>query len=133
MSTLIKEALKSAAEKAVYEFLFESPTNVYNSERPVCIVKKRRAAKMSWLDFSDNELRIVNEVEKTPGMSGKQIVVIMEAFDAEYPEGQCGEGFTKFLLSNLVGRKVLINKSNDGYHLNDSDIPPSPIASKLPS
>lgn len=131
MSTLILEALKCAAEKAVNEYLFQPPANVYNSERPVSVVKKRRAAKMSWLDFSDKELRIVNEVEKTPGMSGKQIVAIMEAFDAEYPEGQCAEGFTKFLLSNLVGRKVLINKSNDGYHLNESDTPP--IASKSPS
>lgn len=81
---------------------------------------------MSWMDFSDKELRIVNEVEKTPGMIGKQIVALMSTFDSEYPDGQCEESTTKVLLSNLVGRKVLISQGKNGYFLNDSDTPPPP-------
>ena len=86
---------------------------------------------MSWMDFSDKELRIVNEIEKNPGMGGKQIIALMSNFDAEYPDGQCEENTTKILLSNLVGRKVLISQGKGGYILNDSDTPPPPILPKI--
>ena len=124
MSLVIEQAVKSAVDKAVYEFLFSTPENGYNDLRATCVIKKRRAQKMSWMDFSDKELRIVNEVEKTPGMGGKQIVALMSTFDSEYPDGQCEESTTKVLLSNLVGRKVLISQGKNGYILNDSDTPP---------
>ena len=81
---------------------------------------------MSWMDFSDKELRIVNEIEKNPGMGGKQIVALMSTFDAEYPDGQCQEAMTKMLLANLVDRKVLISQGKQGYILNDSYTPPPP-------
>ena len=86
---------------------------------------------MSWMDFSDKELRIVNDVEKTPGMGGKQIVALMSTFDSEYPDGQCEESTTKVLLSNLVGRRGLISQGKNGSFLNYLDPPPPPPC-KLP-
>lgn len=125
MSLVIEQAVKIAVDKAVFEFLFSTPENGYNNLPAACAIKKRRAQKMSWMDFSDKELRIVNEVEKTSGMGGKQIIALMSTFDPEYPDGQCEESTTKVLLSNLVQRKVLISQGKNGYFLNDSDTPPS--------
>ena len=85
---------------------------------------------MSWMDFSDKELRIVNEVEKKPGMQQDAIIAIMKEYDADYPDGDCGASMTKFLLANLCDRKVLIASTKNGYTLNDSDTPPPPC--KLP-
>jgi hypothetical protein len=124
----IKDAVKEATREAVHKYLYNNsepaPSGGYNDMRATCVIKKRRTQKMSWMDFSDKELRIVNEVEKNPGMGGKQIVALMSTFDAEYPDGQCEENTTKVLLSNLVGRKVLISQGKGGYILNDSDTPP---------
>lgn len=128
MSLVLEMALKEAAKEAVHNFLYNNseaaPSGGYNDMRATCVIKKRRTQKMSWMDFSDKELRIVNEVEKNPGMGGKQIVALMSTFDSEYPDGQCEENTTKVLLSNLVGRKVLISQGKGGYILNDSDTPP---------
>ena len=124
----IKDAVKEATREAVHKYLYNdcegAPSGGYNDTAVQKVETKRRTHKMSWMDFSDKELRIVNEVEKTPGMGGKQIVALMSTFDAEYPDGQCEENTTKVLLSNLVGRKVLISQGKGGYILNDSDTPP---------
>ena len=131
----IKDAVKEAAKEAVHNFLYNNseaaPGGGYNDTAVLEVKVKRRASKMSWMDFSDKELRIVNEVEKKPGMGGKQIVALMSTFDAEYPDGQCQEAMTKMLLANLVDRKVLISQGKQGYILNDSDTPPPPC--KLPA
>lgn len=131
MSLVLEMAVKEAAKEAMHHFLYNnsdpSPSGGYNDKAVITVSIKRRAAKMSWMDFSDKELRIVNEVEKNPGMGGKQIIALMSTFDAEYPDGQCEENTTKILLSNLVGRKVLISQGKGGYILNDSDTPPPPV------
>ena len=74
---------------------------------------------MAWMDFSDCELRIVNEIEKNPGMGGKTIIALMSIADAAYPDGTCEISTTKVLLAHLVKRKVIVSQGNNGYFLND--------------
>lgn len=128
MSLILEAVLERAAEKVLEKFLYnntdETSGNCYNNSAILGAKIKRRAEKMSWLNFSDKELRIVNEVEKNPGMGGKQIIALMSTYDADYADGQCQEAMTKFLLANLVDRKVLISQGKHGYVLNDSDTPP---------
>jgi hypothetical protein len=135
MSLIFEMAIEKAAKEAMHKYLYNDSEgtsgNGYNDSAALNVVAKRRDSKMSWMDFSDKELRIVNEVEKKPGMGGKQIIALMSTFDAEYPDGQCEENTTKILLSNLVGRKVLISQGKGGYILNDSDTPPPPILPKI--
>jgi ABC-type antimicrobial peptide transport system ATPase subunit len=130
MSLVLEMAIKDAAREAVHKYLYNNPeaapSGGYN-DTVQKVETKRRTHKMSWMDFSDKELRIVNEIEKNPGMGGKQIVALMSTFDAEYPDGQCQEAMTKMLLANLVDRKVLISQGKQGYILNDSDTPPSKL------
>jgi hypothetical protein len=135
MSLIFEMAIEKAAKEAMHKYLYnDSEGNSgggYNDSAVLNVVAKRRDSKMSWMDFSDKELRIVNEVEKKPGMGGKQIIALMSTFDAEYPDGQCQEAMTKMLLANLVDRKVLISQGKQGYILNDSDTPPPPILPKI--
>jgi len=130
MNLIFEMAIEKAAKEAMHKYLYNDSEGTsgggYNDSAVLNVVAKRRDSKMSWMDFSDKELRIVNEVEKKPGMGGKQIIALMSTFDAEYPDGQCEENTTKILLSNLVGRKVLISQGKGGYILNDSDTPPPP-------
>jgi len=135
MNLIFEMAIEKAAKEAMHKYLYNDSEGTsgggYNDSAVLNVVAKRRDSKMSWMDFSDKELRIVNEVEKKPGMGGKQIIALMSTFDAEYPDGQCEENTTKILLSNLVGRKVLISQGKGGYILNDSDTPPPPILPKV--
>ena len=129
MSLIFEMAIKEAAREAFHKYLYNDNDGAsggggYNDTAAQKVETKRRTHKMSWMDFSDKELRIVNEIEKNPGMGGKQIVALMSTFDAEYPDGQCQEAMTKMLLANLVDRKVLISQGKQGYILNDSDAPP---------
>jgi len=134
MNLIFEMAIEKAAKEAMHKYLYNDSEGTsgggYNDSAVLNVVAKRRDSKMSWMDFSDKELRIVNEVEKKPGMGGKQIIALMSTFDAEYPDGQCEENTTKILLSNLVGRKVLISQGKGGYILNDSDTPPPPLSQK---
>lgn len=131
MSLIFEMAVKAEVKEALNKYLYNdfegTPSGGYNDTVVLEVKIKRRASKMSWMDFSDKELRIVNEVEKNPGMGGKQIVALMSTFDSEYPDGQCQEAMTKMLLANLVDRKVLISQGKQGYILNDSDTPPPPL------
>ena len=130
MSLIFEMAIKEAAREAFHKYLYNDNDGTTGGGCNDTAVQKvetnRRTHKMSWMDFSDKELRIVNEIEKNPGMGGKQIVALMSTFDAEYPDGQCQEAMTKMLLANLVDRKVLISQGKQGYILNDSDTPPHP-------
>ena len=127
MSLAFQMAIKEVVREEFLHFLYNDTdiSDGVQSNQGTTKAIKRRDEKMSWLNFSDKELRIVNEVEKNPGMGGKEVVALMEKFDAEYPDGQCKENMTKVLLSNLVSRKVLISQVNEGYILNDSDYPPA--------
>ena len=124
----VKEAAREAAREAMHKYLYNdcegAPSGGYNDTAVQKVETKRRTHKMSWMDFSDKELRIVNEIEKNPGMGGKQIIALMSTYDADYADGQCQEAMTKMLLANLVDRKVLISQGKQGYILNDSDTPP---------
>lgn len=128
MSLVLEMALKEAAREAMHKYLYNdceaAPSGGYNDTAVQKVETKRRASKMSWMDFSDKELRIVNEVEKKPGMQQDAIIAIMKEYDADYPDGDCGASMTKFLLANLCDRKVLIASTKNGYTLNDSDTPP---------
>jgi len=131
MSLILEAALDRAAEKALKEYLTynvgDNGELCYKDSRVLAVKTKRRAQKMSWMDFSDAELRIVNEVEKNPGMKQTAIVSLMSVHDASYPDGTCEAGTVRVLLSNLVKRKVLIASGTNGYTINDSDTPP-PLA-----
>lgn len=124
----IKDAVKEATREAVHKYLYNdcegAPSGGYNDTAVLEVKVKRRASKMSWMDFSDKELRIVNEVEKKPGMKQHQICTLMSTHDAAYADGMCEEGTTKALLANLCDRKVLLSSTKNGYTLNDSSTPP---------
>jgi hypothetical protein len=130
----VKEAAREAAREAMHKYLYNNfegaPGGGYNDTAGLSVIAKRRTHNMSWMDFSDCELRIVNEIEKNPGMGGKQIIAIMAKPDAAYADGECQENTTKVLLANLVKRKVILS-SPGGYTLNDSDTPPPPILPKI--
>jgi len=134
MSLIFEMAIEKAAKEAMHKYLYndlEGTSGVgYNDTAVLGGVAKRRDSKMSWMDFSDKELRIVNEVEKKPGMKQHQICTLMSTHDAAYADGTCEEGTTKFLLANLCDRKVLISSPKNGYTLNDSDTPPPPPPKK---
>ena len=124
----IKDAVKEATREAVHKYLYNNleaaPSGGYNDTAVQKVETKRRTHKMSWMDFSDKELRIVNEVEKKPGMKQHQICTLMSTHDDAYADGMCEEGTTKALLANLCDRKVLISSTKNGYTLNDSSTPP---------
>ena len=122
----VKAEVKEALNKYLYNDLEATPTGGYNDTLVLEVKVKRRASKMSWMDFSDCELRIVNEIEKNPGVGGKTIIALMATADPEYPDGQCEISTTKVLLANLVKRKVLLSSGSTGggYTLNDSSPPP---------
>jgi hypothetical protein len=130
MSLIFEMAIEKAAKELMHNYLYNDSEGTSgggcNDSAVLNVVAKRRDSKMSWMDFSDKELRIVNEVEKNPGMGGKQIIAFMSTFDSEYPDGQCQEAMTKMLLANLVDRKVLISQGKQGYILNVSVTPPPP-------
>lgn len=118
MNLIFEMAIKEAAKEAMHHFLYDD--NTESSSGTGGITKtKRRTHKMSWMDFSDCELRIVNEIEKNPGMGGKTIIALMSIADAAYPDGTCEISTTKVLLANLVKRKVIVSQGNNGYFLND--------------
>lgn len=129
MSLILEMIIKDAAKEAVHNFLYNDleghPSGGYNNNAVLGAVSKRRVHKMSWMDFSDKELRIVNEVEKKPGMKQHQICTLMSTHDAAYADGTCEEGTTKALLANLCDRKVLVSSPKQGYSLNDAPPPPS--------
>ena len=129
MSLILEAAIERAAEKALKEFLTnnvgDNTEACYKDSGVLGIKVKRRTPKMSWMDFSDAELRIVDEVEKNPGMKQNAIVSLMSVHDASYPDGTCEAGTVRVLLANLVKRKVLIASSTNGYTINDSDYPPA--------
>jgi hypothetical protein len=131
----VKEAAREAAREAMHKYLYNNfegaPSGGYNDTAVLGVIAKRRDSKMAWMDFSDKELRIVNEVEKKPGMKQHQICTLMSIHDAAYADGTCEEGTTKALLANLCDRKVLISSTKQGYTLNDSDTPPPPILPKI--
>lgn len=134
MSLIFEMAIKAEVKEQLKNFLYNDleghPSGGYNNNAVLGAIAKRRVHKMSWMDFSDKELRIVNEVEKKPGMKQHQICTLMSTHDAAYADGTCEEGTTKALLANLCDRKVLVSRSKQGYTLNDSSTPPPPC--KLP-
>jgi hypothetical protein len=129
MSLILEAAIDRAAEKILEKFLYNDTSDnsriCYNNSTGLAIKIKRRAPKMSWMDFSDAELRIVDEVEKNPGMKQTAIVSLMSVHDAAYPDGTPDPATVRFLLANLVKRKVLIASTTNGYTINDSDYPPA--------
>jgi len=129
MSLIFEMAVKDVIKEAFHKYLYDNnaeghPMGGFNDTMVSGVITKRRDGKMSWMDFSDKELRIVNEVEKKPGMKQHQICTLMSTHDAAYADGTCEEGTTKFLLANLCDRKVLISSTKNGYTLNDSSTPP---------
>jgi hypothetical protein len=126
MSLIFEMAIEKAAKEAMHKYLYNDSEGTsgggYNDSAVLNAVAKRRDSKMSWMDFSDEELKIVNEVERNPGMKGDQIIKFMSVHNPTGTGVTCEAAVTKGLLSNLVKRKVLI--SNEGYTLNDSSTPP---------
>jgi hypothetical protein len=129
MSLILEAAIERAAEKVLKEFLTDNVAynaeTLYKNSGVLGFKVLRRTPKMSWMDFSDAELRIVNEVEKNPGMKQNAIISLMSVHDDAYPDGTPDAGTVRFLLANLVKRKVLIASSTNGYTINDSDYPPA--------
>jgi hypothetical protein len=125
MSLIFEMAIKAEIKEQLKHFLYtdNEPSGIGHMTGGMTPAK-RRTHKMAWMDFSDKELRIVNEVEKKPGMKQSQICALMSTHDAAYADGTCEEGMTKFLLANLCDRKVLISSPKQGYTLNDSSTPP---------
>jgi hypothetical protein len=125
MSLIFEMAIKEAAKEAMHHFLYnDKEVSGIGHMTGGMTPAKRRKHKMAWMDFSDCELRIVNEIEKNPGMGGKTIIALMSIADAAYPDGTCEISTTKVLLANLVKRKVIVSQGNNGYFLNDSETPP---------
>jgi hypothetical protein len=129
MSLVFEMAIKEAVKEQLKHFLYNNAEASGMGRMTGMTSAKRRTHKMAWMDFSDCELRIVNEVEKNPGMGGKQIIAMMSTNDTAYPDGTCEISTTKVLLANLVKRKVLISSGSagGGYSLNNSESPPPPI------
>lgn len=125
MSLVLEKALENAAEKILRDYSGIS----YNDKVSPSKVEKRRTRKMSWMDFSDEELRIVNEIEKHPGMKQTQIIAMMSVDGSGPDDATCEAGTTRILLANLVKRRVLISSATGGYILNDSDTPPPSLPS----
>jgi len=126
MSTVFEMAIKEAVKEELINFLYYGNDTIPTGQSSQETNKvKRRRNKMTWMDFSDAELRIVDEVEKNPGMKQTAIVLLMSVHDEAYPDGTCEAGTVRFLLANLVKRKVLIASGTNGYTLNDSDYPPA--------
>jgi len=130
MSLVFEIAIKAEIKEQLKHFLYnDSEVSGMGHMAGGMTPAKRRTHKMSWMDFSDCELRIVNEVEKNPGIGGKQIIALMSTNDAAYPDGTCEISTTKVLLANLVKRKVLNSSGSagGGYTLNNSETPTPPI------
>jgi len=128
MSLIFEMAIKAEIKEQVKHFLYsgKEPSGIGHMTGGMNPAN-RRTHKMAWMDFSDKELRIVNEVEKKPGMKQHQICTLMSTHDAAYADGTCEEGTTKALLANLCDRKVLVSSPKQGYTLNDSETPTPPI------
>lgn len=127
MSQVLKEAIQAAAKEVVQEFLCLKDENEFS--RSVLSPDKfthRRSSQMKWFDFSDEELRIVNEIEKKPGMKQSEIVAFMSVAGSGPEDVSCEAATTKFLLANLVKRNVLISSPTRGYRLNDDN--PHPLS-----
>ena len=126
MSSVFETAVKDVVREEFLHFLYnDNDTSATGQISERTTKAKRRRNKMTWMDFSDAELRIVDEVEKNPGMKQTAIVSLMSVHDEAYPDGTCEAGTVRFLLANLVKRKVLIASGTNGYTLNDSDYPPA--------
>ena len=127
MSSVFETAVKEVVREEFLHFLYNDndTSDGVQSNHGTTKAIKRRDEKMSWLNFSDAELRIVDEVEKNPGMKQTAIVSLMSGHDEAYPDGTCEAGTVRVLLANLVKRKVLIASGTNGYTLNDSDYPPA--------
>ena len=126
MSSVFETAVKEVVREEFLHFLYnDNDTGATGQISERMTKAKRRRNKMTWMDFSDAELRIVDEVEKNPGMKQTAIVLLMSVHDEAYPDGTCEAGTVRFLLANLVKRKVLIASGTNGYTLNDSDYPPA--------
>lgn len=127
MSLAFQMAIKEVVREEFLHFLYNDTdisTDVQSNQGTTKSIK-RRDEKMSWLNFSDAELRIVDEVEKNPGMKQNAIISLMDVHDDAYPDGSPDAGTVRVLLANLVKRKVLIASSTNGYTINDSDYPPA--------
>ena len=122
MSLVFEMAIKEAVKEQLKHFLYNDAEVSGMGHMTGMTPAKRRTHKMTWVDFSDEELKIVNEVERNPGMKGDQIIKFMSVHNPTGTGVTCEAAVTKGLLSNLVKRKVLI--SNEGYPLNDSSPPP---------
>lgn len=126
MSSVFEMAIKEAVKEELLHFLYNDTDTSATGQISARTTKaKRRDVKMSWLNFSDAELRLVDEIEKNPGMKQTAIVLLMSVHDEAYPDGTCEAGTVRLLLANLVKRKVLIASGTNGYTLNDSDYPPA--------
>ncbi len=126
MSSVFETAVKEVVREEFLHFLYnDNDTSATGQISERTNKAKRRRNKMTWMDFSDAELRIVDEVEKNPGMKQTAIVLLMSVHDEAYPDGTCEAGTVRVLLANLVKRKVLIASGTNGYTLNDSDYPPA--------
>jgi len=130
MSLVFEMAVKDVVKEAFHKYLYDNnaeghPLGGYNDTAVLSVIAKRRAHNMSWMDFSDEELKIVNEVERNPGMKGDQIIKFMSVNNPTGTGVTCEAAVTKGLLSNLVKRKILISSgAQEGYTLNDSSTPP---------
>lgn len=123
MSLIFEMAIKEAAKEAMQNFLYnDNNESCRGSARST--TTKRREHKMTWIDFSDEELKIVNEIEARPGMKAEQIIAFMSVNNTAGVGVTCEANTTKVLLANLVKRKVITASTTQGYHLNDAAPPP---------
>jgi hypothetical protein len=119
MSQLLKDAINKAAQEAIQHYLGASYEGSSNSVLSPDKFTHRRSSNMKWFDFSDEELRIVNEIEKKPGMKQSEIIAFMSVAGSGPEDVSCEAGTTKFLLANLVKRRVLVSSPSNGYRINE--------------
>lgn len=119
MNKAIEKALQQAAEKLILEFINGGNLEKINSELNTTNngYTQKRTSKIHWCDFSDEELRLVNEIEQKPGMKQIEIINLMSVNGSSPEDVTCEAGAVKVLLANLVKRKVLISSPTNGYRL----------------
>jgi hypothetical protein len=128
MSQVLMEAIQVAAREAVQQFLcLKSDEGISRDVlSPDVTISHRRTMKTYFgYDFSDEELRMVNEIEKKPGMKQVEIIALMSIKGSGPDEVSCEAATVKVLLANLVKRKVLLASPFHGYRLNDASPPPT--------
>lgn len=128
----VEAVLSHAAEKILREIINYKDSNGVESSCGSGAKEtkiKRRKTLQEWMDFSDEELKIVNEIEAKPGMKAEQIIAYMSVNNTAGVGVTCEANTTKVLLANLVKRKVITASTTQGYMLNNAAPPPPPSLS----